>query len=126
MAGRDGLPDRLTPGEGESVPKSRGSHRGMTKMDRLVTGGDKPEAGGTIEADNKERTRKGGQAGQCRPGGQANSSRARWTQYEDKGTEVTGVLSWPLRSGLPICGRGVASLVQPSRHQASPPEHRLI
>ena len=31
------------------------THRAMTEMDGLVTEGDKPEAGGNIEADNKGR-----------------------------------------------------------------------
>lgn len=40
------------------------SHRGMTEIDGGVTGGDKPEAGGNIEADNKRReTRNEGAAG---------------------------------------------------------------
>lgn len=47
---------------------------------------------------------------------------ARWWHYEDKGTEITGVLGWPLPLGLPTHGMGVASLVPPSQHPACPPE----
>ena len=43
-------------------------------------------------------------------------------QYEDKGTKVTGVLSWPLFLGLPIHGTGLTSFVPPHHHPASPAE----
>ena len=42
----------------------------------------------------------------------------RW-HYEDKGTEITGILGWPLPLGLPTHGMGVASLVPPSESLVS-------
>lgn len=50
--GREGW----TPREQEGMPEQqREPQGGLTEMDGQVTEGDKPEAGGNIEADNKGR-----------------------------------------------------------------------
>lgn len=51
------------PGRERVCPGAGGSHRGMTEMDGPMAGGDKPEAGGNIEADNKENWEQRGRRG---------------------------------------------------------------
>lgn len=54
QGGTDSQTGRL-PGRESVCLRAGRSHRAMTEMDGLVTEGDKPEAGGNIEADNKGR-----------------------------------------------------------------------
>lgn len=54
QGGTDSQTGRL-PGRESVRLRAAGSHRAVTEMDGLVTGGDKPEAGGNIEADNTGR-----------------------------------------------------------------------
>lgn len=64
-SGREGLTPRQArlPGREMVCWRAGGSRRGMTEMDGRVTGGDKPEAGGNREADNKGRGTRNGEAG---------------------------------------------------------------
>lgn len=90
-------------------PGAGGSHRGLTEMDGPVTGGDKPAAGGNIEADNKERTRNRGAGGARRWRGRASSSRARWRRRsEDKGSRSQSLERAPVPGPYAVVGPSVA------------------
>lgn len=111
------------PGRERACLGAGGSHRGMTEMDGPVAGGDKPEAGGNIEADNKERTGTEGQAGHA--DGEAEQTAAgQGSGSLRTGRKVPGAQSWPqsgpLLSGLPIGGMGITSPVQTPHLPASP------